>query len=86
MYLEEVAELLNWYYDRVETDLMDPVDAPEGHGVYGTLFLLPSAPDELVKSAYRLLSMSYHPDRGGTTEQMSKLNSAYDEIKKERGL
>lgn len=31
---------------------------------------------------YRKMSMKHHPDRGGSTEKMSKLNSAWDKFKK----
>ncbi len=48
-----------------------------GANYYQLFSLGPSAtPDEL-KSQYRRLSLQYHPDRGGTTEQMSRLNEAY---------
>lgn len=49
----------------------------DGVNYYQLFSLNPTAtPDEL-KSQYRRLSLQYHPDRGGTTEQMSRLNEAY---------
>lgn len=83
--IEELIDLCLRYFDSIETDLESPANLPDG-GSYATLFLLPSAPNELIKSVYRFLSMLNHPDKGGTVEQMSKLNSAMDDIKKERGI
>jgi curved DNA-binding protein CbpA len=44
---------------------------------YAVLHLLPTAPPELIKAAYRCLAMIHHPDRGGDTEAMQRINSAY---------
>jgi hypothetical protein len=44
---------------------------------YATLYLLPTAPPELVKAAYRCLALMHHPDRGGQTETMQQINNAY---------
>lgn len=33
---------------------------------------------EELKAEYRRLAMMYHPDRGGSTEQMQDINAAYD--------
>ena len=50
------------------------------------LHLLPSAPEEVAKAAYRALSLSMHPDRpGGDAEAMKRLNAAYDAIRAKRG-
>jgi len=56
-----------------------PTPAP-GHqlgNAYATLHLLPTAPPELVKAAYRCLAMMNHPDRGGDTQDMQRINGAY---------
>ncbi len=44
---------------------------------YVTLHLLPSAPPEVVKAAYRALAMKHHPDKGGDTATMQTINDAY---------
>lgn len=44
---------------------------------YATLHLLPTAPLELVKAAYRCLARINHPDVGGDTRSMQQLNIAY---------
>ena len=85
-YLEELIEIVQSHFDEVSSDLVESTTQPMAGGPYATMFLLPGAPQELVKSAYRLLSFAWHPDKGGTTEQMSKLNLAYETIRKERGM
>jgi len=35
-----------------------------------------------VKSSYRKMSMKHHPDRGGSTEMMKKVNAAYEMLKR----
>jgi hypothetical protein len=47
---------------------------------YRTLHLLPTAPDELVKHAYRVMCKIHHPDKGGTTPQMQRVNEAYGRL------
>jgi len=50
---------------------------------YETLFLLPTAPKEVVLAAYRVLSKLYHPDVSklpDANEKMKKVNIAFDEI------
>jgi len=48
---------------------------------YAALHLLPTAPPELVKAAYRCLAMLNHPDRGGDTRAMQVINEAYEALK-----
>lgn len=48
---------------------------------FAALFLLPGAPAELVRAAYRTLAKAHHPDRGGTTSQMQAVNAAYEALK-----
>lgn len=49
---------------------------------FAKLYLLPSAPPKLVTAAWRALSLLYHPDVGGSTEQMKEINVAYDQALK----
>ncbi len=47
---------------------------------YQVLHLLPTAPWEVVKAAYRALCFMHHPDRGGSHEEMCLLQEAFDEL------
>ena len=58
---------------------------PGAANPYQALGLDPSAPDDLVKLAYKLLSHKLHPDHGGSAEAMARLNRAYQEIAQMRG-
>jgi hypothetical protein len=57
-----------------------------GMGVAGlteahrALWVLPGAPVEVVKAAFRALAARAHPDVGGTHEGMVKLNAAYETL------
>jgi hypothetical protein len=53
-----------------------PKPAPDP---FKELFLLPSAPVEVVKAAYRALATLHHPDHGGDAERMKAINAAYSE-------
>ncbi|MBA7500738.1 hypothetical protein ES704_03498 [subsurface metagenome] len=52
---------------------------------YKILGLRPDAPEEVVRAAYRARAMKAHPDRGGSSKEMAKVNKAYQQIIKERG-
>jgi DnaJ like chaperone protein len=62
---------------------------------YSILEITPDASDEEVKKAYRRLAVQYHPDKvahlgddikKSATEKFQKLNAAYEEIRKQRGI
>jgi curved DNA-binding protein CbpA len=43
--------------------------------------LLPTAPAELVRAAHKVLIKQVHPDRGGSHEQATKINVAWEIIR-----
>jgi DnaJ like chaperone protein len=62
---------------------------------YKILEIEPTASDDDVKSAYRRMAMKYHPDKVShlgedfkqvAHEKFKKVQAAYEEIKKERGI
>jgi hypothetical protein len=55
-------------------------ERPKASDPYVTLHLLPSAPPEVVKAAYRALAVLNHPDKGGDEEKMKRLNEAYGRL------
>lgn len=44
------------------------------------------ASTEEIKQAYIAKAKQYHPDRGGSNEEMNKINSAWETVRQERGL
>lgn len=82
-------QLLRHHYTEVESTPRD--ERTEGEqrtsGIdsvpltpHETLHLLPSAPPEVVKAVYRTLALLHHPDRGGDTAAMQRINAAYEEL------
>ena len=58
-----------------------PVRPPaQAEDPYATLHLLPTAPVEVVRAAFRALAGLHHPDRGGDGEQMRRVNAAYEAL------
>ncbi len=50
---------------------------PKAIDPYVTLHLLPTAPPELVRAAYKALAVLHHPDHGGDPVAMQTINDAY---------
>lgn len=56
---------------------------PQTSGSHASvLFVVENAPHEVIQAAYRALAKKYHPDLGGNTEQMQKINNAYEQLMK----
>ena len=49
---------------------------------YSKLHLLDSAPIDVVKSAYRTLAKTHHPDKGGDSEYFKDISVSYENILK----
>jgi len=67
----------------------------EANWAYTILEITPDASDDEVKKAYRDLAKKHHPDmvaqlgddiKRAATEKFQKINSAYEEIRKQRGM
>lgn len=52
----------------------------DGVNYYQLFSLTPGGDLSDLKSRYRRLSLEHHPDRGGSTEQMARLNEAYQTL------
>lgn len=48
--------------------------------------LLRLAPNDVLKSVFRLIATALHPDKGGQADKMTKANQAWAAIKADRGL
>jgi hypothetical protein len=55
----------------------DNYQADTPNDAYQTLYLLPGAPQPLVQAAYKVLARLNHPDVGGSTVAMQRINGAY---------
>jgi hypothetical protein len=50
---------------------------PKEADPFAALYVLPTAPVEVVRAAYRALATIHHPDHGGDAEKMKVINAAY---------
>jgi len=66
-------------YEDPESEWTPPKrERPKPSDPYVTPHLLPSAPPEVVKAAYKALATLHHPDKpGGDDERMRVINDAY---------
>ena len=53
---------------------------------YSTLGVAETASPDEIKQAYRKLANQHHPDKGGDTATFQKIQEAYENIKKQRGI
>jgi hypothetical protein len=81
VYLPNVIGMLNKYFDEVSNDIIEDQKLSLLPDPYAVMFLLPEAPSELVKFAYRLLSIEWR-----SVVKIEVLNQAYEQIKKEREI
>lgn len=49
---------------------------------YAVLHLRESAPEVVIRAAYRALALICHPDRGGDAEEMRRINLAYETLER----
>jgi DnaJ-domain-containing protein 1 len=61
-----------------------PFQANGATDAYAVLGVRPDAPREVVEAAHKALARTHHPDRGGKTADMQRINAAYQEIAKRR--
>uniref|UniRef100_A0A6M3L7V7 Putative chaperone n=1 Tax=viral metagenome TaxID=1070528 RepID=A0A6M3L7V7_9ZZZZ len=76
--LDKLCHLLDQYFD--ETILLDFPAAEVRNDSWTKLMLVEGAPMELIRAAYRVLSVKHHPDKGGDPERMKEINLAYKEL------
>ena len=73
---------VEWQYPEEESREWRPPPRPKAQAEdpYATLHLLPTAPVEVVRAAFRALAGLHHPDRGGDGEHMRRVNAAYEAL------
>lgn len=81
------VDFRNFWEAMYESSRQAPPPPPRKQPVdWPTILSVPStATPAEIKTAYRKAALSVHPDRGGSTEAMARVNAAYDEAKRVRG-
>ncbi len=81
--------------NKADSDSVKAMFVKDAESAYKILEISPDATDEEVKKAYRNMAVKYHPDKvshlgdefkKSAEEKFSKVNHAYDEVKKSRGI
>jgi len=92
-----VIETISRYLGISASDLnsLKAMFVKDNNNAYDILEIAPSATDDEVKKAYRLMAIKYHPDKvshlgpehqQAAKEKFQQLNQAYETIKKQRGM
>jgi hypothetical protein len=84
-YADLAIEILLRHFPTAETPRHSRPQAntqtrPTDNDPFATLHLLPSAPVEVVKAAYRALAKLHHPDVQGDAITMRRLTEAHDAL------
>ena len=62
-----------------------PTPIRKADSEYSEMHLLPTAPGYVVEAVFRAMAKANHPDRGGSTEAMKRLNLAYEALQRKAG-
>jgi hypothetical protein len=82
-YLDGVAALCRAHFGDVDIDRGDRPE-PRLNDPFATI--LRAAPDAVLKRCFGLVVAAVHPDVGGDHDLMVRVNEAWAQIRKERGL
>ena len=77
-YLPRLMEILDDFYDEIINSIVK--EEPIAQNLFKSI--LDILPDEYVQRVYSALAQAVHPDHGGSVEQMTQLNLAYEERRK----
>jgi hypothetical protein len=78
LFIKELVDIVRMHFDDVETDLGQKETIETTEGLFNQLFKV--IPKDHVDKIYKILAQALHPDHGGSTEQMTELNKAYQEV------
>lgn len=83
-----VVELLCTHFlgdaESYESHIPNHEYAHQDTSFYDDLFITSEAPPEVIDAAYRALVKKYHPDTGGSAEDMKRINIAYETLRSKR--
>ena len=77
-YERAYKELLEAHYELLQKL---PSEEQVSFGPFAVLGVLPGTPWEEIRSHYRTLSKTHHPDRGGDQDIMQRITQAYTELR-----
>ncbi len=84
-HLRDIVDLaVPWIFGGPPTENLPEVELEEDP--YFVLGVNETVSNLVVKFAHRRLAWDAHPDRGGSTERMARINAAFSQIKEERGF
>lgn len=63
----------------------EPTPIRKHDSEYSEMHLLPTAPGFVIEAVYRALAKASHPDLGGSTVDMQRLNAAYEALQRKAG-
>lgn len=81
--IEAALVLLRSYFGDFDYEQMEDTDTATA---YADLHLLPSAPVEVVRAAYKALAKINHPDHGGDCATMQRINNSFSIIEQKESL
>jgi hypothetical protein len=85
-FAEDLETIVRRYFGEPTVVQQEVLVVAQGAGGDAYSDMLSAAPDDLLKKIHAMIVSKVHPDAGGSTEAMTKVNVAWAEIKKKRGL
>lgn len=73
--------LVAFPYDPLAVESHPPPRPAAGRHESAYHDLVAGLPQDVLKKVYRLIATECHPDRGGSTEVMQRVNAAWDKIR-----
>jgi hypothetical protein len=79
--IEQAIDIARQFFS-LSFDNATPTAISAESSAIDSLYLLPGAPERVVKAAYRELSKLHHPDVGGDDATMKRVNAAFERLMK----
>ena len=81
----QLREALAQAMDAQVSAIVDGTPTMTGQDAYAILGVIRNAPREVIEAAHRALARKYHPDKGGSTAAMQRINQAYEQVRRCNG-